>query len=625
MSQRKRIALIVFLSGLLLGAGLLWLVFPEAPLAQLSWQGWLAIAVMLISLLGNAFTSLPADVVFLGGLAVLMIAGILDEKTALSGFGNSGMVTVGVLYVVVTGLQQTGGLSWISHHVLGQPKGLTRALGRLMLPVVLLSSFLNNTPVVAMFIPVVQEWARKLRLSPSKLMIPLSFAALFGGICTLIGTSTNLVVNGLLIDSTQSAGLGLWDITWVGLPCALAGTLYLLLCHQWVLPDRKPAISTTEPREYTVEMVVEPGGAIVDKTVEQAGLRNLPSLFLMEIQRGEEVLPAVNPKQRLQANDRLVFVGALDSVVDLQRFRGLQPSTDQVFKLNLPRTERSLVEAVVSNTCPLVGQTIREGRFRTRYQAVVIAVARNGERLPGKIGDICLQAGDTLLVEAPPTFLEQRKGSRDFYLISGIPDSEPLDHNKAPLALVILILMVVLASTNVLSMLNAASLAAILMLATRCCSPDRAIRNIEWSVLVVIGAALGIGYGLEQTGAATAIASTFIGSAGRNPWVALAMIHLITSAMTEIITNNAAAALMFPIALAVSKDLGVSVLPFVISVMIAASSSFMTPIGYQTNLMVYGPGGYRFGDFVRVGAPLTIIFFAITMVLAPIVYPFYPR
>ncbi|MGA0201056.1 MAG: SLC13 family permease, partial [Prochlorotrichaceae cyanobacterium] len=389
-------------------------------------------------------------------------------------------------------------------------------------------------------------------------------------------------------------------------------------------PNRKPPISNDDSREYTVEMVVEPGGTIAGKTVEQAGLRNLPGLFLMEIQRGDQVLPAITPKQLLQDEDQLVFVGALESVVDLQRFRGLQPSTDQVFKLTLPRTERSLVEAVVSNTCPLVGQTIREGRFRTRYQAVVIAVARNGERLPGKIGDICLQAGDTLLVEAPPSFVEQRRGSRDFYLVSGIPDSEPLDHAKAPLALGILILMVILASTGILNMLKAASVAAILMLATRCCSPDRAIRNIEWSVLVVIGAALGIGYGLETTGAATAIASTFISSASRNPWVALAVLHLLTAAMTEMITNNAAAALMFPIAVAVSNDLGVSIIPFVISIMVAASSSFMTPIGYQTNLMVYGPGGYRFADFIRVGAPLTFIFFVITIVLAPMVYPFYP-
>ncbi|MGA1408203.1 MAG: SLC13 family permease [Prochlorotrichaceae cyanobacterium] len=624
MSQRKRIALIVFVSGLVLGLVLLWLAFPTSPLTELSWQGWLSIAVMLLSLMGNAFSSLPAEVVFLGGLAVLLVSGILDEKTALSGFGNSGMITVGVLYVVVTGLQQTGGLSWVSQHVLGLPKGLSRALMRLMFPVVILSAFLNNTPVVAMFIPVVQEWSRKLRLSPSKLMMPLSFAALFGGICTLIGTSTNLVVNGLLADSTGSPGLGLWDISWVGVPCAIAGMIYLLLCHPWLLPDRRPAISNDDPRQYTVEMVVEPGGTIAGKTVEQAGLRNLPGLFLMEIQRGDQVLPAVTPKQLLQDQDQLVFVGALDSVVDLQRFRGLQPSTDQVFKLTLPRTERSLVEAVVSNTCPLVGQTIREGRFRTRYQAVVIAVARNGERLPGKIGDICLRAGDTLLVEAPPSFVEQRRGSRDFYLVSGIPDSEPLDHAKAPLALGILVLMVILASTGILSMLKAASVAAILMLGTRCCSPDRAIRNIEWSVLVVIGAALGIGYGLETTGAATAIASTFISSASRNPWVALAVIHLLTAAMTEMITNNAAAALMFPIAVAVSNDLGVSILPFVISIMVAASSSFMTPIGYQTNLMVYGPGGYRFSDFMRVGAPLTLIFFVITIVLAPRVYPFYP-
>ena len=622
MSKRKQVALIAFMGLFILAFLVLKLEFPTSPLNDLSIQGWGAIGITLLAFIGNAFTPLPADIIFLGALALLFVSGILDESTALSGFSNSGMITVGVLYVVVAGVQQTGGLSWISQNVLGLPKGLNRALIRLLLPVVGLSAFLNNTPVVALFIPVVQEWSRKLRLSPSKLMMPLSFGALFGGICTLIGTSTNLVVNGLLTSSTDYPSMGLWDITPIGVPCAVLGMIYLLVAHRWLLPNRKSSVRDDDPREYTAEMVVDADGPLVSKTVEQAGLRHLPGLFLMEIQRGEEVLAAVTPQQKLMADDRLVFVGAIDSVVDLQKMRGLQPSTDQLFKLDLPRSERSLVEAVVSNTCPLVGKTIREGRFRTRYQAVVLAVGRNGERLPGKIGDIRLQPGDTLLVEAPPSFVEQRRGSRDFYLVSGIPDSEPVDHARAPIALAILSIMVLLVGFGLITMLKGASFAAIAMLVTRCCSPDRAMRSIEWSVLVVIGAALGMGYALEQTGAANAIATSALGIAGRNPWVALAVVHFVTAMMTELITNNAAAALMFPIALAISQNLGVNFMPFVMAVMIAASSSFMTPIGYQTNLMVYGPGGYRFTDFVRMGAPLTLIFFTITMVLAPRFYPF---
>ena len=622
MSKRKQVALIAFMGLLILAFLVLKLEFPTSPLNDLSIQGWGAIGITLLAFIGNAFTPLPADIIFLGALALLFVSGILDESTALSGFSNSGMITVGVLYVVVAGVQQTGGLSWISQNVLGLPKGLNRALIRLLLPVVGLSAFLNNTPVVALFIPVVQEWSRKLRLSPSKLMMPLSFGALFGGICTLIGTSTNLVVNGLLTSSTDYPSMGLWDITPIGVPCAVLGTIYVIIAHRWLLPNRKSSVRDDDPREYTAEMVVDADGPLVSKTVEQAGLRHLPGLFLMEIQRGEEVLAAVTPQQKLMADDRLVFVGAIDSVVDLQKMRGLQPSTDQLFKLDLPRSERSLVEAVVSNTCPLVGKTIREGRFRTRYQAVVLAVGRNGERLPGKIGDIRLQPGDTLLVEAPPSFVEQRRGSRDFYLVSGIPDSEPVDHARAPIALAILSIMVLLVGFGLITMLKGASFAAIAMLVTRCCSPDRAMRSIEWSVLVVIGAALGMGYALEQTGAANAIATSALGIAGRNPWVALAVVHFVTAMMTELITNNAAAALMFPIALAISQNLGVNFMPFVMAVMIAASSSFMTPIGYQTNLMVYGPGGYRFTDFVRMGAPLTLIFFTITMVLAPRFYPF---
>ncbi|MGB3138177.1 MAG: SLC13 family permease [Nodosilinea sp.] len=589
----------------------------------LTGAGWLTIGVTLAAFFLNALTPLPAEAAFLAALAVLLLTGVLDTETALSGFSNPGMMTVGVLYVVVAGLQQTGGLDIISRSLLGLPKNETTALLRLLAPVLGMSAFLNNTPLVAMFIPIVSDWCRKLRISPSKLMIPLSYTAIMGGMCTLIGTSTNLVVNGLLVTETDYPSLKLFDLVPVGVPCAVAGTLMLILAQRWLLPQRKPAIAgTDDPREYTVEMVVENNSPLAGKTVEQAGLRHLPGLYLTEIQRQEQLLTAIGPRETLQEHDQLVFVGMVDSIVDLNHIRGLQPATDQVFKLDTPRTERTLLEAVVSNTCPLVGITIRQGKFRSRYGAVVLAVGRNGERLGGKIGDIRLQAGDTLLLEAHPTFLDERRASRDFYLVSKIPGSDPLRHDRAPVALAILVLMVALATSGWMDMLNAATLAALLIIVTGCCSFQQGFRTIDWSVLLVVAAALGLGKALEVTGAAAALAGGLLSLGGDNPWIALAIVYGVTTILTEVITNNAAAAVVFPIALSLSQSLGVSFIPFVVSIMIAASASFATPIGYQTNLMVYGPGGYKFTDFLRVGIPFNLAFWLLTVLIAPRVYPF---
>ncbi|MGG6238250.1 SLC13 family permease [Nodosilinea sp. AN01ver1] len=594
---------------------------PDASLG-LSWQGWLTLATIALTFGANALTNLPAEIVFLGGLAVLLITGILDADTALAGFSNAGMVTVGVLYVVVAGLQQTGGLTWVSQQVLGLPKSQKRAMVRLMVPVMGLSAVLNNTPVVAMFIPVVGDWCRKLKINPSKLMIPLSYASIFGGVCTLIGTSTNLVVNGLLIDATGS-GIGLLDIAWVGVPCAIAAFIFLLLTQRWLLPNRKSAFNTSDdPRQYTLEMCVPAGSPMAGKTVEQAGLRHLPGLYLAEIVRGPQVIPAVGPKEVLRDDDQLVFVGAIDSIVDLHRLRGLQPATDQVFKLDTPRLGRCLTEAVVSDTCPLVGKTVREGEFRTRYNAVVLAVARNGERLRGKIGDIRLRTGDALLLEANPVFEAQYRSSKDFYLVSTVPDSTPINHDKAPIALFTMLGMIVLASFGWMSMLHAAILAAVVMVATGCCSPHKALASIEWSVLLVIAASLGLGQAMDSTGVATAMADVLLGPADSNPWVALVLVYGATTLLTEIVTNNAAAALIFPVAIALAKSLGVDFMPFVIAIMVGASASFATPIGYQTNLMVYGPGGYRFTDFLRVGIPINLLFWLITVVVTPLAFPF---
>ncbi|MCE9612688.1 MAG: SLC13 family permease [Lentisphaerae bacterium] len=585
------------------------------------WQGWLALGILVATFLLCALTRLAADAVFIGGLMILTLSGVLPIDKALAGFSNSGMITVAFLYVVVSGMQQTGGLNWISRHILGLPRGLTRALLRLTLPVIGLSAFLNNTPVVAMFIPVVNDWARKLRLSPSKLMIPLSYATILGGTVTMIGTSTNLVVNGLLEKHTGT-GMQLFSIAPVGLVTVAVGVLYLLLFSR-LLPDRRPVISdAADPRQYTVEMLVEAGSPLSGQTIESAGMRHLPNLFLMEIDRAGHVLPAVGRKEVLQAGDRLIFVGAVESILDLRNFRGLVPATNQVFKLDAPPAERCLIEAVVSNTCPIVGLSIREGRFRTLYNAAILAVARNGERLSGKIGDIVLRPGDTLLLEARPSFIERQRASRDFYLVSGVPDSELLLHERAPLAVAIMVAMVLAAAFNWLSMLSASMLGAGLMVATGCCSMDRARRSIEWQVLVVIGAALAIGEALETTGAAAALAHALMHFAGGHNLGALAVVYFTTMLLTEFITNNAAAALMFPIAMATAASLGVSHLPFAVAVMFAASASFATPIGYQTNLMVYGPGGYRFGDFLRFGVPLNLILWLAAMFTIPACFPF---
>ncbi len=336
----------------------------------------------------------------------------------------------------------------------------------------------------------------------------------------------------------------------------------------------------------------------------------------------------------MRDGDRLIFVGIVDSVVELRKIRGLMPSTNQVFKLSAPATERTLVEAVVSDTCPTVGRTIREGRFRTMYNAAVIAVARNGERLRQKIGDIVLRAGDTLLLESHPSFAVQQRNNRDFFLVSTVEDSTPPRHERALLSMGILLGMVVLVTLGQsgwfagtplaeVTMLKASLAAAGLMLITRCVSVSTARKSIDWSVLLAIAASFGIGEALEKTGAAQGMAEGMIRLAGGNAWASLAVVYAVTLIVTELITNNAAAALMFPLALATSRDLSVNPMPFIITVMMAASAGFATPIGYQTNLMVYGPGGYRFSDYVKVGVPLDILIGVVTVSLAPLVWPFF--
>lgn len=589
----------------------------------MGWEAWFSIATVAAAFALLALTRIGPDLILLSALAVLIVSGVLPPEKALAGFANEGMITVGVLFVVAAGLSETGGLAWIAQRALGVPRTVGGAQARIIIPVAVMSAFLNNTPLVAMALPVVGDWARKYGLPASKLLIPLSYAAILGGVCTLVGTSTNLVVSGLMIDAGLPR-MGVFDISRVGVPCAAAGIAFLLLCGRRLLPDRSsPSRSIQNPREYTLEMIVDPGGPLAGKTVEEAGLRHLPGGFLVEIDRDGTVLPAVGPEERLRGNDRLVFAGVVESMVDLQRIRGLTPAMDHVFRLDGRRSERVLIEAVVSDACPLVGRTIRDGHFRTVYEAAVLAVSRHGERIRSKIGDIVLRAGDTLLLEARPSFAERHHNSRDFFLVSRLDGSEPPRHDRAWVAIAILAGMVALAASGLLTMLQAAVVAAAAMLLTRCVGGDAARRNVHWPLLVSIAAAFGLGRALESTGAASAIAGGLLRYAGRDPWLALAMVYLATTLFTEFVTNNAAAVIMFPIALATASTLQVSPMPYAMAIMIAASCSFATPLGYQTNLMVYGPGGYRLSDFLRIGIPLNLLVMAVAVTLTPLVWPFF--
>ncbi len=581
----------------------------------------IAVATTLACLAILILTRISAANVFAGALAMLLLTGVLDTRTAVAGFANPGLLTIAALYVVAAGLRQTGAISSISNTLFGRTRSTTIAQLRVMAPVTLLSAFMNNTPVVATFVPAILDWGRKQGISASKLLIPLSYAAIFGGTCTLIGTSTNLVVNGMLLDETGRE-FGFFELAWLGIPAALIGIAYVVLASRWLLPSRIPAMEKLkDPREYTVEMVVEAEGALHGRTIEEAGLRHLPGLYLIEIDRDGTLIPAVGPRERLKGNDRLVFAGVTGSIVDLQRIKGLVPATNQVFKLAADRAERTLIEAVASSSAAFIGKTIKESRFRNRYDAVVIAVARDGQRIDRKIGDIRLLPGDMLLLETDRGFAERHSNNRDFLLVKPLENAATFRHERSWVAWLILIGIVTTATFGILDTFTAALAGAGAMVVTRCCNAADARRSIDIEVLIVIACAFALGEALDRSGAARALAMTLLKLTGNHPFAILAVVYFTTVLMTEMITNNAAAVLMFPLAYAVAGSMELNFMPFAIAITFAASASFATPIGYQTNLMVYGPGGYRFTDYIRFGLPLNLILGVTSLLIIPRVWP----
>jgi di/tricarboxylate transporter len=568
-------------------------------------------------------TRLDTDVVLVGAMVLIVALGILSPEQALRGFASPGVLTIAALYVVVAGLRETGAMAWISRWVLGRPKSLAVAQIKLIVATGALSSVINNTPVVALFIPIAQEWASRFGFSISKLLLPMNHVVILAGTCTLIGTSTNLIVNSLLTSTVPDPGLGLFDLAWVGVPITLIGMLYVLLMSPRLLPERQgPVEQLQNAREYSVEARILPGGALVGRTIAEVGLRSMRFAYVLDIARGDRLLAVVGPDEVLQADDRVTFVGVVDAVKELRHIPGLSVADDQRFQLNLRHSQRCLVELVLSARSPMIGRTVRESEFRSTYHAAVISISRDGARLPGKLGDVRLRPGDTLLAETDHGFVRRNRYNRDFLLVSSLQDSSPPDFRRAPLAFLILLGMLTVSTLELLSLFEASFIAGALMIATRCVTLNVSRRSIEYPVLVGIAASFALGIALSESGAATLLAGWIGTVSGADPFWSLVVLYVATVVLTELITNNAAGVLMFPIAMAVAHNAGASYLPYVVAIMIGASCGFITPIGYQTNLMVYGPGGYRFMDYVRFGTPLSLLVGVATVLIVPRVWPF---
>ncbi|UOQ45707.1 SLC13 family permease [Halobacillus salinarum] len=568
------------------------------------------IIAIVLMLVGLFFEVARPDLLVFFTLFFFLMMGYVTPEQALSGFSNEGMLTVALLFIVAGVFERSGLVERLVAAFLAKSNSERSALTRLLIPISAFSAFLNNTPIVVTLTPIIRKWASAHNISPSKFLIPLSYAAILGGTITLMGTSTNLVVHGLLLD-TESDGFSFFQLAWVGIPITVFGLIYLIAAGPRVLPDNQSLIEKVREntKDYLSEMIVTNDFPFQNQSVEEANLRNLKGLYLIEIIRGSNRITPVTGQTKIFAGDRLLFTGMLSTIADLQKRKGLELDTGTDLSLNdIQQNGTQLVEAVVSHQSSLIGKTIKQSRFREKYKAAVMAVHRNDERVQGKIGDIVPKAGDLLLLVTGHDY-DQQKEHRDFYTTSAIEEQKFYESEaRGWFALILLLTMIALVTFQVLSIFKAMVIAVGILFITKIISPHEARKSVQFQVLLLIASALGIGNVITATGTAEWIGSQIVHAlAPVGALAILAAIYIMTNVFTELITNNAAAVIMFPIGYEVAGAAGIEPIGMAMLVAIAASASFLSPIGYQTNLIVYGPGGYTFKDYIRTGLPLTLI------------------
>ncbi|HET7627062.1 MAG TPA: SLC13 family permease [Bacillales bacterium] len=584
------------------------------------------LAVVFLMLVGLVREIARPDMILFVTLILFMITGVISPQQAVKGFSNQGMLTIALLFIVAGAVEKSGLFDRAISYMLGTKSPNPRtAMWRMMFPISGMSAFLNNTPIVVTFTPFIRKWCEEHNISPSKFLIPLSYATIMGGMITLMGTSTNLVVHGMMLQK-YGEGFSVFQLAVVGIPVTLFGLLYLATWGYKILPNYRALTNAVDEnsREYLAEMIVEPIYPHIGKTIEDAGLRNLKGLFLIEIIRESERVSPVKSTTVMKAGDRLIFTGDVSTIADLQNTKGLRldPGADLSLDL-LKNGNTELVEVVVSHQSGLLSKRIKDTKFRGKYDAAVIAVHRNNERVKGKVGDIVLQPGDTLLLLAGSDFQQRKHLFNDFYVVTpmGNPFLTKKDTQKGLLTIGVLVVLIALVAFHVFSMFKAMSLAVVLLLLLRIVSPTEAKESVQFNVLLLVASAFGIGAALTESGAAKWIAEGLVSFA--EPYGLLAillLVFLLTNIFTEMITNNAAAVMMFPIATEMADQVGADPMAFAVVVAIAASASFLTPIGYQTNLIVMGPGRYKFTDYYKVGLPLTIIVMIVTLVVVDMVW-----
>lgn len=549
----------------------------------------------------------PAAYAVFGSAVALLVLGVTEADEAFAGFSASAPITVAALYVIAGAIDKTGALLPVIDVVLGPARSARLRLGRLALPTGAASAFLANTPIVAMLVPPVGAWADRRGEARSKLLIPLSYASILGGVVTVIGTSTNLLVSSLLDDATGEP-LGVFEMSAIGLPVAIVGLITIVALGPLTMPDRRaPTDDPAGAPGFTVAMRVVGGGPVDGATVEEAGLRHLQGVFLVELRRGDDVVAPVAPTQLLLGGDVITFVGRSTDVVDLQRLRGLE-SAELEHALAVDDGSHRFFECVIGVDSPLNGSTLRDIGFRGRYQAAVIGVHRAGQRLGGKLGTIVLRGGDTLVVLAGPDFGGRMRQRGDFLLVARLGGSSLAATRWAPVSLGVLLAVVALPVLGVMSLLETSLVGALGLVAARVLTPAEARESVHLDVLVMIGASFGLGAAVAGSGLAARLADGLVDlTDGLGDLGAVLGLVVLTLILTELVTNAAAAVIAVPIALDVAATTGLDGRSLVIAVAIAASCSFLTPIGYQTNTMVYGPGGYRSTDYLRLGVPLTLV------------------
>ena len=595
----------------------------------MSADAWLTLAVALVTLALLASERVSPPLVVVGSVTVLLVCGVIDADEALAGFSNEAVITIAALYVLAGAAEATGVLDRITRLALGrglgraaQRRATPRELGRVLAPSALASTLVYNTPMIGMVAPQVAAWARRSHRSPSWYLMALNAAVLLGGVVTAIGTTTNVVLSGLL-DESGRAPLDLFEITPVGAPVAVIGVAFLVLLGARLVPEREVSSEDiTATRAFTLEMTVAPDSPLTGRTIAQAGLRSLEGVYLVELHDDVRTVAPVEPDRVLREGARLVFAGNVDRIVDLQRMPGLVPAAERHFSVVDHDPGRRFFEVVVGPASALAGSTLADIGFRARYEAAVLAIHRAGERVGTKLGDLVLHPGDVLLVLGAADFAERWRDQGEFLAVAPLDGAQPVRRDKAVVVGTVLTAFVVVAATGLLSVLEAALLAALAVVVLRVLSPSDARRSINLEVVVVLAASFGLGNAIAASGLASELAGLIVDVFGSLGDVGvLTGVVVTTIVITQLVTNNATAVLMFPIGLATAAAAGLDARPFAIAVGLAASMSFLTPIGYQTNMIVWGMGGYRFSDFLRLGLPLLVVVTTVMLVMVPIAFP----